>query len=94
MKLWKGFMVERIEWNVDGMKALANAILVQAVKDLRCANNHLESFQGEFDYISKQLKDKNNWACNCLNIDGEYIVERALKHDKKRNNKRNKKVGK
>lgn len=87
-------MVRRTEWNVDGMKALANAILVQAVKDLRCSKEHLESSQCEFDYISKQIKDTNNWACNCLNIDGEYIVERALNYDKTRNHKRNKKIRK
>lgn len=92
--LWRESMVQRVEWNVDGMKYLANAILVQTVKDLRCSKEHLESQQGEFDYISKQLKNKNNWACNCLNIDGEYIVERVLKYDKTRNNKRNKKIGK
>ena len=92
--LWKESMVQRIDWNIDGMECLANAILVQAVRDLRCAKQHLESLQGEFDYISKQLKDKNNWACNCLNIDGEYIVERAMNYDKARNYKRNKKIGK
>ena len=95
MKLWKGYMVANNNWNMDGMKYLANAILVQAVKDLRCAK-HLESEwgQGQLNYISKQLKDTNNWACNCLDIDGEYIVERALNYDKKRNYKRNKKVRK
>lgn len=75
MKLWKGYMVANNNWNVDGMKYLANAILVQAVKDLRCAK-HLESNWGQeqVKFISKQLKDSNNWACNYLDIDRKSVV--------------------
>lgn len=84
----EGYVVEA------GYEALANAIIVQAVKDYRKAIRHFDLFtMGQLRYFFH-----SQWFQMLTSIDGDRLIkdiERRELHDRKINNATNKKyVGK
>lgn len=88
------------EWNDEGMQRFANAILTIFARDIKTALRNSRSdveivaMSGarELKLLKKQIK--NHIAFIYLKIDPDWFYKEVINnYDKKRNRKRNKKVG-
>lgn len=75
-------MIEKtVNYNEDGLENLANAIIVQAVKDYRKALSGFSSDgKSDTDVIAEcERFFRSEWFRVLTNINGEYLITRIRK---------------